>query len=315
MRRSDQPSPHRSRTSGRARVRPPSAPTEPCERQAPARTFGEQAARTRGSSRCRRGSPEARPRAHGEASPRAASTPVSSSAALPPARSRSNTLTLSERSSSKLRRGPDSESARSAPGSPLPGPRARSPQQRPLPRAGHTPTRRRQVANFCQIMSLPLRRLTGLGRTQEFRVATSATPATLPCAHPIPPCPPRHVQLPRSGRQLLRRLRSNVGRWRPRGRRPTPGCPPARSGSGGSIRTLSRCSSTRITRSLRAPPAPLAPLELRGRPPQGDSSHPRAPRPLRPLAARTREIPAWRRCNVTGATPGTAAPDLAQAPR
>lgn len=224
-----------------------------------------------------------------------------------------------KRRSSKLRHGPDSESSRSPIRALRPRVTAalalRSPKQRPLPRAGHTPTRRRQVANFCQIFSLQLRRLTGLGRTPEFRVATRTTPATLPCTHPIPPCPPRHVQLPRPGRQLLGRLRSNVGRRRPRGRRPTPGCAPARSGFGRSIRTLSRRSSTGSPAASAGPRAPRSTRKPRSQPPRGDSSHRRPRWRLRPLAARTREIPAWRRCNVTGATPGTAAPDLAQAPR
>lgn len=67
-RRSDPPSPHRPRTSGRARVHPPSAPTKPCEGQALARTCGRQAGGTRGSRRraeprlCRRPSPETGPR-------------------------------------------------------------------------------------------------------------------------------------------------------------------------------------------------------------------------------------------------------------
>lgn len=69
-----------------------------------------------------------------------------------------------------------------------------APRSCALPRSGPCPAqvahpRRRQVANFCQIISRQLRRLTGLGRTQEFRVATSTTPATLRFAHPRPSLP------------------------------------------------------------------------------------------------------------------------------
>lgn len=66
----------------------------------------------------------------------------------------------------------------SAPESSLPP--LRSLKELPLARPGHPPEGRRQVANFCQIISRHLRRLTGLGRTQSFE---------------LPPVPPRQAPL------------------------------------------------------------------------------------------------------------------------
>lgn len=134
------------------------------------------------------------------------------------------------------------------------------------------------------------RRLMGLGRTQEFRAATSATPAMLRFAHPSPSLPtaPRPAASTR-GANFSTVSRETRGCWRPRGRRPPPGSVPARSGFGGWIRILPR---GRWTGSQAASATP-ARLQSARAPPLAVLLPPAAPGPLRPPPeAQTREIPA-----------------------
>lgn len=115
-----------------------------------------------------------------------------------------------------------------------------------------------------------------------------------------PSCPPRHVQPSCPGCQPLHRIRSNAGLRCPRGRWPSPRSAPARSGFGSTIRIP---NLGRPTGSLGGLPAPQHPW-FRSKAPEGD-----------PVGHSAFRRPPPGRCqpgaesNVTGATPGTAAPD------
>lgn len=96
-----------------------------------------------------------------------------------------------------------------------------------------THPRRRQVANFRQIISRAVVALNGIPGQTPLEL-----PRAPPCQAPlsptsVPPCSTRHhVQLACPGCQPLHCIRSNAGLRCPRGRRPPPGSAPARSGFG-----------------------------------------------------------------------------------
>lgn len=202
-----------------------------------------------------------RPRlGQGEGRPGAVSTPISSSAALPPARSRSNTLTLGKRRSSKLRHGPDSESS----GGPIRGlcPRAAAARPRALANSGPCPTRVTHPRNADKLLTfvrLFAAAAAPNGVGADSRVSSChqhhPRPAALRPPNPSLPSAPRPATAPTS-----------------------PPSPEQRgpAASPGATATSRMCSCSqriwrldrntvplpldRITRSLLAPPRPSLPL-------------------------------------------------------